>query len=318
MLTAHVLSMAGFSTFAALLPELRALWRLTNSEAGVVSGMFFVGYAGSVSYWTALTDRIDARKLAELLRAGLLSPVYHGENSLQTVRQLARSYTALTADTTRVMGRLKALYRSQAIAGVGKKVYGQRHREQWLARLGEGGLRRRAELLYQQLDAVQALRRQARRELILASGKHAAVQRLRTIPFLGPIRAAVLLGKVQTPDRFRTKRQFWAYCGLALETRSSADYRFVDGEAVRSRKPVFVRGLNWNHSHELKELFKGAAATASAREGPLRTFYEGLLAKGMMPAMARLTLARKIAAVTLRIWKSGGVFDAERLKPQAA
>lgn len=63
MLTAHILSMAGFSTFAALLPELRALWRLTNAEAGVVSGMFFVGYAGSVSYWTALTDRIDARKV---------------------------------------------------------------------------------------------------------------------------------------------------------------------------------------------------------------------------------------------------------------
>ncbi|HXZ50804.1 MAG TPA: MFS transporter [Burkholderiales bacterium] len=63
MLAAHILSMAGFSTFAALLPELRTLWRLTNAEAGVVSGMFFVGYAGSVSYWTALTDRIDARRV---------------------------------------------------------------------------------------------------------------------------------------------------------------------------------------------------------------------------------------------------------------
>lgn len=264
------------------------------------------------------SDRIDARKLAELLRAGLLSPVYHGEESLQMVRQLARTYAALTEDTTRVMGRLKAVYRSQAIAGTGKKVYGQRQREQWLVRLGEGGARRRAELLYQELDSLQALRRQARRELVLASSKHAAARRLRTIPFLGPIRAAVLLGKVQTPDRFRTKRQFWAYCGLALETRSSADYRWVDGEVVRSRKPVFVRGLNWNHSQELKNLFKGAATTASARQGPLRTFYEGLLAKGMVPAMARLTLARKIAAITLRIWKSGEVFDAERLKPQAA
>jgi len=63
MLGAHILSMAGFSTFAALLPELRALWRLSNSEAGVVSGMFFVGYASTVSYWTALTDRIDGRRV---------------------------------------------------------------------------------------------------------------------------------------------------------------------------------------------------------------------------------------------------------------
>jgi len=71
MLVAHILSMAGFSTFAALLPELRALWHLSNSEAGVVSGMFFVGYASTVSYWTALTDRVDGRRVYAI--GGLLA-----------------------------------------------------------------------------------------------------------------------------------------------------------------------------------------------------------------------------------------------------
>jgi transposase len=264
------------------------------------------------------SDTIDAHKLAELLRAELLSPVYHGENSLRAIQQLGRSYTALTEDTTRVMGRLKAVYRGQAIASAGKKLYGTRHRGEWLAQLSESGLRRRAERLYQQLDALQELRREARQELVAESRKHEAVKRLRTIPFLGPIRAALLVGKVQTPHRFRTKRQFWAYCGLALETRSSANYRFQDGQLVRSNKPVFIRGLNVNHNHELKNLFKGAATTAGAREGPFRTFYVGLLEKGMLPAMARLTLARKIAAITLCIWKKGDAFDAELLKSQAA
>ena len=63
MLAGHILSMAGFSTFAALLPQLRALWHLSNSEAGIVSGTFFVGYASTVSYWTALTDRVDGRRV---------------------------------------------------------------------------------------------------------------------------------------------------------------------------------------------------------------------------------------------------------------
>ncbi len=264
------------------------------------------------------SDTIDSRKLAELLRAGLLSPVYHGENSLRAVQQLGRSYTALTEDTTRVKGRLKAVYRGQAIASAGKKLYGQRRRGEWLAQLSESGLRRRAERLYQELDALRGLRREARQELIDESHKQEAVKRLQTIPFLGPIRAALLVGKVQTPHRFRTKRQFWAYCGLALETRSSADYRFQGGQLVRRNKPVFIRGLNRNHNHELKNLFKGAAIAASAREGPFRTFYEGLLGKGMVPAMARLTLARKIAAITLCIWKKGETFDAEHLKSQAA
>jgi MFS family permease len=55
--------MLGFSTYAALLPDLRDLWRLSNSEAGAIAGMFFAGYIGTVSFWTALTDRVDARKV---------------------------------------------------------------------------------------------------------------------------------------------------------------------------------------------------------------------------------------------------------------
>src|SRR5205823_6524038 len=63
LLAAHILSMLGFATFAALLPELRDVWRLSNVEAGVIGGMFFTGYVATVSYWTALTDRHDARKV---------------------------------------------------------------------------------------------------------------------------------------------------------------------------------------------------------------------------------------------------------------
>src|SRR6185369_8471790 len=61
-------------------------------------------------------DKIDARKLAELLRVGMLSPVYHGDNGLRTLRESARSYLTLTEDVTRVMNRIKAVYRSRGIA----------------------------------------------------------------------------------------------------------------------------------------------------------------------------------------------------------
>ena len=264
------------------------------------------------------SDTIDARKLAESLRAGLLSPVYHGQNSTSAVKHLGRSYAALTEDTTRIMGRLKALYRSQAIACAGKKPYGSRHREQWLAQLTESGLQRRARRLYQQLDLLQELRREARRDLIRECRKHQESKLLRTIPWLGPIRTALLIGRVQTPHRFRSKRQFWAYCGLALETRSSADYQMVNGQLERRKKPVFIRGLNLNHNHDLKNLFKSAATSATACPGVFRDFYENLLGKGMRVEMARLTLARKLAAVTLHVWKKGEAFDAQHLKSQAA
>jgi transposase len=264
------------------------------------------------------SDAMDARKLAELLRAGLLSPVYHGQNSRAGVKHLGRSYAALTEDTTRTMGRLKALYRSQAIACAGKKPYGSRHREEWLAQLADSGLQRRARRLYQELDWLQQLRREAKRELILECRKYREAKLLRTVPWLGPIRVALLLGRVQTPQRFRTKRQFWAYCGLALETRDSGEYRVVKGQIERKKKPLFIRGLNRNHNHDLKNLFKSAATAAGGSEGALGEFYENLLQKGMRPEMARLTLARKIAAITLHVWKKGEAFDARYVKPQAA
>ena len=137
--------------------------------------------------------------------------------------------------------------------------------------------------------------------------EHAAVKWLQTVPFLGPLRAAMLVARVQTPHRFRSKRQLWSYCGLALETRSSADYRIQEGELVRRRKPVLVRGLNWNHNHDLKNLFKSAATTAAVVPGPFRDFYQQRIDSGMAPAMARLTLARKIAAIALVLWKRHAV-----------
>ena len=67
-----------------------------------------------------------------------------------------------------------------------------------------------------------------------------------------------------------------------------------------------------------KGLFKATATMASIRPGPFRKFYLGLLAKGMKPAMARFKLIRKIATITLILWKKGESFDAEKLKQQAA
>jgi MFS family permease len=60
---AHVSSMTGFATYPALLPRLQAEWAMSNTEAGLVSGLFFAGYMAAVPVLTALTDRIDARRI---------------------------------------------------------------------------------------------------------------------------------------------------------------------------------------------------------------------------------------------------------------
>jgi transposase len=107
------------------------------------------------------SDRIDARKLAELLRGNQLKPVYYGETGVRMLRELSRSYLTIVKDLSRVMNRLKAVYRSWAIPCAGRDVYYTRNRAQWLAKLREAGVRRRAERLYEQLDMLRHLRQQA-------------------------------------------------------------------------------------------------------------------------------------------------------------
>jgi transposase len=263
-------------------------------------------------------DRIDARELSDRLYMNKLSSVYHGEAGIRTLRELARSYLTISKDLSRVMTRVKAIYRSWGIPCAGKQVYAPRHRAEWLAKITEVGVLRRAEFYYQQLDALRPLRHEIRRELLAESKKYKVTKRLCQIPAIGPIRAALLIALIQTPHRFRTKRPFWKYSGFAIEMHSSADYRKVKGQLQRTRKRVTVRGLNRDCNHDLKNLFKSAATIASAKPGPFQEFYAALLAKGMRPEMARLTLARKIATIVLIVWKRGVSFDAQYLKPQTA
>ncbi len=267
---------------------------------------------GSKSY------RMDARKLAELLRGNQLSPVYHGEHGVRTMKELARTYLTISQDLVRVMVRVKALYRSWAIPCPGKQVYAMRHRGLWLDKIGEAGVRRRAEFYYQQLDGLRSLRQEVRRELLAESAAHKATKQLRQIPSIGPIRAALLIALLQTPHRFRSKRQLWAYSGFGIETHDSGEHRYVEGELRRAKKKATVRGLNRNYNPDRKNLFKGAATQAAVQPGPWREFYSALLAKGIRPEMARLTLARKMAAITLTIWKKGVDFDTHQLQRQVA
>jgi hypothetical protein len=98
-----------------------------------------------------------------------------------------------------------------------------------------------------------------------------------------------------------------------VETHDSGEYRVGRGKLQRNRERNTVRGLNGNHNKDVKSLFKSAAISASTCPGPLQDFYVALVGKGIRPTMARLTLARKIAAITLTMWKKGVGFDPKLL-----
>lgn len=63
MFTATVLGMIGIVAYPALLPTFKAEWGLSNTSAGWISGVYFAGYAAAVPVLSALTDKIDARRI---------------------------------------------------------------------------------------------------------------------------------------------------------------------------------------------------------------------------------------------------------------
>ena len=57
--------------------------------------------------------------------------------------------------------------------------------------------------------------------------------------------------------------------------------------------------------------------SSAQRPGPLYDFYQASLARGVREELAKVTLARKIVSVTLRLWKKGELWDPEKLTMQA-
>jgi hypothetical protein len=261
-------------------------------------------------------DKLDAKRGSELLRLGALRAVYHGSVERVTLRQLAQNYQNLVDSSTRVKLQLKSLFRSRGIRKAGKAVYQVEKRSEWIAELPNRGMRVRATMLYQQLELLMQIQAEAKAELIGEARRDPAWARLRTIPYLGPVRIALLLAVLQTPWRFRTKRNLWSYAGLAVVTRSTGDYTWRNGQPVLKRNAL-TRGLNRNHNRTIKNVFRSAANAATGRPGPLQDYYQKMIRGGMRPERARVTLARKLAAITLHVWKKGERFDSTRLMQQA-
>ncbi len=235
-------------------------------------------------------DQVDADTLSELLRRGGLRAVYHGSAHRGTLKELTRAYRNLVEDATRA---------------------------QWLAQLGDRGARFRAEVLYAELDRLRTRHPTVKAAMLAEARQDPAWAVLRSIPYLGPVRVALLLATIGTPWRFRSKRHLWAYAGLAVVTHSSADYTVSGGQVSRRRRAPRTRGLNRNHNRVLKDVFKGAATAATARPGPLQEFYRDLITRGLRPELARVTLTRKLTALTLRLWKHGERYDATKLTTPA-
>jgi transposase len=205
--------------------------------------------------------------------ASVFKPTTYGR-----LRDLVKTQLGVVQDLVRVKNRLHSVFRARGVqtAPLNQELFDPErrnecvkmipHRSEWSARS-----------LFKRLDALMAEKKDVDRALVAEAKRHASYSTLISFPSIDPIRAAQLMAVVVTPHRFRTKRQFWAYCGLAIRTEASGEYRLRDGHAERRRAPM-TRGLRAGNA-VLKNVFKGTAMHIVAmKTGELYADYEGLRA----------------------------------------
>jgi transposase len=268
------------------------------------------------------SDAIDAWALAERLRTGAKTGrVFKAPRRFTSLREAVRGYEMATQDLVRAKNRLRAAFRARGVS-VAREVFADPDRHATEIKRLPSAQQRLAGLLSERLETATAAHEVAESWLREQGGAVPEVARLATAPGIGPIRAAQIVAIVVAPERFRTSRQFWSYSGLSVVQRSSADWGKdpTTGRWARQKLAVATRGLNRNRNPLLKRVFKGAAMTVitSMPNHPLHADYERQLAAGIKPNLARLTLARRIAATVLAMWKNKEDYDSAKQRPKTA
>lgn len=266
-------------------------------------------------------DSVDAFELAERMRTGAIrTKIFKAPKTFVALRELTHIYAKVTGDLVRTKNRIKALYRSRGIRSATKTQVFERKSRQEALRLLRPETRQAVGFLYREHDHLEELKADVQKAMLAEAGKHSIAKILKTAPGLGPIRVAQILPIVVTPHRFRTRGQFWSYSGFAVVHHTSSDWvTKPEGGLGRSRR-VSTRGLNRNCNPTLKMIFKGAATTVVSEmpTNPLYSDYQRIVSGGLDPAVAKVTIARKIAAIVLAMWKKKEVYNPAKYQSNQA
>jgi transposase len=248
-------------------------------------------------------DRIDAAKLARLLRGGYLRPVYHSD---ALDRVVLKQWVALYHD--RVRQRTRAINKLRGCC----RLYGERIprralrdpavRKAWQASL-DPELSVQVDLLWPSYEANAQQVSLARRQLAHRAKAYPIIDHWSAVPGISLIRATTLFAYLDTPWRFQHKSQLWKYCGVGLARSGSGRDRQGRERPPRLRLPWPVNG-------RLKNVVQGATLSAIGHsDNMFRRDYERRLAHGALASNARHAVARKLLTVLWGMWKHQGPFE---------
>ena len=167
-------------------------------------------------------DRVDAFKLAELLRLKRFKEVHYApDQPRRDFKTLVQHYDELTAQQARLKTKLKARLRMQGVIITGERVFSAAGRKPVLAQVKSRDVRCAIGQLFEVLDQSVTAQTQAKLLMLRVAQSFPEIKLFRTAPGIGPIGACRFSAYIHTPQRFSSKRKLWKYCRLSVSHRSS-------------------------------------------------------------------------------------------------
>jgi transposase len=245
-------------------------------------------------------DKSSAIKLGKLHQGGFIKEIVHAEEEGAQLRSLFLHYFDLNQQLTRFKNKLKAVFRSEAIATGGKGIYEEEGHKEWLKKLkGQGHLQHMARQRFELVDTLEALKEETYEAMTKRARRQEKTYKLLDgIPGAGPVIVTGYMALIETPHRFSRKNKLWRYASLANKYQRSDEEVYAKGASKSGN-----RVLKWvvmEHFQHAVERSKG--------NNKFKRKYQELLKQGLDGTAARRHVCRSILSTVRAMWLKGEAY----------
>jgi len=237
----------------------------------------------------AKTDKIDAAKLVQLLKAGLMKEVYHSADKFLYLRRVVSGYEDLVKAGVRLKNQRYALLRACGKSGKEKNEIN----------LGSRGEQFVLQCIERQIKAYAEEKNGYEKEFARLVRKHPEIRHQKSLPGVGVINAVKIVSRVVSPYRFSDKGHYLSYAGLVKLEKISG------GKSYGKKNPRYCR--------QLKSVYKSGVLASIGGNNPINDYYEYLIReKGYPEYNARHKACRRLAILSLGVFRSGKKYQPYR------
>jgi transposase len=257
-------------------------------------------YMKAIHGGKAKNDKIDAHKIAVLLRGGMLPQAYVYPADMRATRDLLRRRMYLTRKRAELLAHIQNTNSQYNLPEIGKKLAYKANRDGVAERFADAAVQKSMEVDLALLGCSDPLRSDLEWHIVKAAKQHNAntLYLLQTVPGIGKILSLVLLSEIHDIQRFPSVQDFVSYCRLVKCAKESAGKRY--GTAGTKIGNAY---LKWAFSE---------AAVLFLRDNSAGQKYLTRLAKKHGQGKALTLLAQQLGRAVYDMFKRQKAFDMDK------